>query len=333
MDYSISTVDTMKRLPSSFILVLSLHIGPTLCLINHNGHNGANSNQRRRTDKHIPVAASRDMNRDDHKTEFVKPSSEPVPNHVAFVCDGNSRWARQRGLPVIAGHSAGADRLVDMVLPCLREKGVKYCTMYGFSTENWKRSEKEIADIFTVMERSAETVYDRLLKRGDNIRVQILGDLSDSRIPPSLVKALDKLEHETDRLCDDESSQSHTLCLAINYGGRKDILEAAKKLARAAAVEGSADSINELSEDDFSQLLCTNGVPDPDLVIRTSGECRLSNFLLWNTAYSELYFTPTLWPDFDRAALQEALDWYASRKRRFGARNEIVGTVNGHYRS
>ena len=313
----------MRTVPSTFIAVLFLYVRTTQCFayLNLRIQNRIGL-QETRSSLSVAHHVNGERVHEDHDT-----ASSPIPKHVGFVCDGNSRWARQRGLPVIAGHAAGADCLVDVVLPHLKEIGVKYCTMYGFSTENWKRSEKEISDIFKVMEHTAEAVYERLLQPGEQIRIRIVGDLDDERIPNSLKVVLDRLQTETARLCcddddDDKEAKHHTLCLAINYGGRRDILEAAKKLAHAAVATGDVDGIDNLSEEDFSKLLSTNGVPDPDLVIRTSGECRLSNFLLWNAAYSELYFTDTLWPDFNRKALSEALEWYASRKRRFGARQK-----------
>ncbi|KAL7566946.1 hypothetical protein ACA910_008666 [Epithemia clementina (nom. ined.)] len=312
----------------AFILTLTLYI-PTVQCFATSQQGSTRSQGNRRTADTLFVTRRNNGGNDNHHPAA---SLLPIPNHVAFVCDGNSRWAKNRGLPVIAGHTAGAVRLVNVVLPCLKERGVKYCTMYGFSTENWQRSEKEISDIFSVMERTANTVCDRLLERREIVRVRILGDLNDNRIPTTLKSALERLEQETDRICNDRN-QPHTLYLAINYGGRRDILEAAKKLARAAARSGDIDAIEQLSENDFSKLLCTDGIPDPDLVIRTSGECRISNFLLWNTAYSEFYFTPVLWPDFDSEALSEALDWYASRKRRFGARHEINVTDASYIKS
>lgn len=230
-----------------------------------------------------------------------------IPQHVAFICDGNSRWAKARSLPTAVGHAAGADRLM-AVLDALRDAGVNYATMYGFSTENWKRPQKEVDEILTIIERTARQMFDKALR--ERVRIRILGDLEDERLPESLREVLYQLERETSRL-DTET----TLCLAINYGGRTDILRAAARLA----VSG-----DEITEESFSRMLSTDGIPDPDLIVRTSGESRLSNFLLWNAAYSELYFTDTLWPDFDETCLDEALDWYARRKRRFGAR-EVVG--------
>lgn len=233
-----------------------------------------------------------------------------IPRHVAFICDGNSRWAQSRGLPASAGHLAGADRLVDC-LNTLKRTGVECCTFYGFSTENWKRSPEEIRDILYVTEQTARKFYQKAIE--EHMRVKILGDLKDPRIPDGLKDILQKLERDTADL-----PSILTVCIAINYGGRQDILNASIKMAKAlSSGELCAD---EVTEDDFSSLLFTSGIPDPDLMIRTGGEKRLSNFLLWNCAYSELYFSQDLWPDFDEASILEALEWYSSRSRRFGGR-------------
>jgi len=241
-----------------------------------------------------------------------------VPKHVAFVCDGNSRWASSRNLPQAAGHAAGADRLIQ-ILDALKGSGVTYCTFYAFSTENWNRPASETRDILDVMERTAKQLYGRLLKE-ENVRLRVLGDLDDVRIPGSLRDVLEQLVSRTDEATRDRDD-ALTLSVAVNYGGRQDIVNAAKRMARAAAAgEIDIDDGGGVTEEYFASLLGTSGVPDPDLIIRTSGESRLSNFLLWNAAYSELYFTKTLWPDFDRAALSEALDWFARRRRRFGTR-------------
>ena len=239
-----------------------------------------------------------------------------VPKHVAFICDGNSRWAEARGLPASVGHAAGADRLLHC-LETLQEQGVEYCTFYGFSTENWKRSDREIRDILSVIEHTANAFKRRAVD--ENVRVKILGDIQDPRLPQSLQDALTLLEEETYSAAQNTEGRL-TVCLAINYGGRQDILSATLKLARAIA-SGDVDP-SEVSEDTFSRLLYTEGIPDPDFVIRTGGDQRLSNFLLWNLAYAELYFSDSLWPDLDRIELVKALDWFSSRSRRFGGRLE-----------
>jgi undecaprenyl diphosphate synthase len=240
-----------------------------------------------------------------------------IPQHIAFVCDGNSRWARARNLPAAVGHAAGADRIVN-ILDTLIDARVQYCTLYLFSTENWKRPPTETRGILFVVEQSARRFYDRALK--ENVRIRVLGDLTDERIPKSLVEILHRLERDTSENVSD-SGHSLTLSLAINYGGRRDIVNASKQLA-ACIVDGSLD-VDSITEDTFASFLGTSGIPDPDLIIRTSGESRLSNFLLWNAAYTELYFTDTLWPDFDETCVADALRWYAQRRRSFGSRKAL----------
>ena len=248
--------------------------------------------------------------------------------HIAFICDGNSRWAQQRNLPSLAGHAAGAERLVEILQVLQRQTNVVYCTMYAFSTENWKRPSHEIKDILQVMEQTARQFRHRLRK--DGVRFRVLGDLTDSRIPESLRNLLQQMQDETSIPKDDNNKEGLTLCVAVNYGGRQDIVNAAKRIATLAVAETlstqnsttSAFSVDDINDDLVSSLLSTSGIPDPDLIIRTSGESRLSNFLLWNAAYSELYFSDTLWPDFDKESLQEAVAWYHGRQRRFGARTK-----------
>lgn len=262
----------------------------------------------------------------------VSPHRSPydiIPEHVAFICDGNSRWATEHGVPTSQGHLEGADRLIEL-LEALQEDGISYCTLYAFSTENWKRPRHEIHEIFSVMEQAAWKVLPRLVPQRlesngnekSSIRIRILGDLQDERIPLGLRKILQKLQKSTNRdrdVSDDDSvKKTLTVCLAINYGGRHDILQATKNLAAALAAGKIRDE--DITDETISSYLSTAGVPDPDLIVRTSGEHRLSNFLLWNAAYSELYVTDTLWPDFDKDSWRGALQWYQQRHRRFGAR-------------
>lgn len=238
-----------------------------------------------------------------------------VPRHVALICDGNSRWAKARRLPISVGHLAGADRLIDSI-QTLKRAGVQCITFYGFSTENWKRPPQEIEDILSVMEHTARNFYSKALE--ENVRVKILGDLQDERIPNGLRGILSKLERDT-------CQNTVTVCIAVNYGGRQDILHASLRLAEAIS-SGQIQGEN-VTEDYFSSFLCTSDVPNPDLMIRTGGEKRLSNFLLWNSAYSELYFSDVLWPDFDEIFVMEALEWYSTRSRRFGGRNSQVTAI------
>ena len=259
-------------------------------------------------------------------TAFVQ-VPQHVPQHVALICDGNSRWAEQRKLHPSLGHAKGAEVLTSS-LRHFRDRGVKICTFYGFSTENWSRSSAEIDDIWTVMERTAISFYDTAMR--ENVRVRILGDLDDDRIPTSLRDILARLEVDScDGLQRPSSSETYvtggdtygddlTVRIAINYGGRSDIVSAGKRIA--SLVKSGELSPEDIDEGLFEKHLCTSGIPDPELIIRTGGEQRLSNFLLWNSAYSELYFTEKLWPEFDRSSIDDALKWYASRCWRFGGR-------------
>ena len=251
-----------------------------------------------------------DFNLQSHNTKII-------PTHVAFICDGNSRWAKQRSLPTAAGHMMGAARLVDL-LEVLRDDGIQYCTFYAFSCENWKRSPEEIREIFKVVEQTARNVASRVMKKSSRVQIRIVGDMQDERIPSGLKDILAELQEMTAKHKHDGESNTLTVCLAINYGGRQDILQATQKLAQAIA-EGKIRS-NDVNEETLASYLSTGGIPDPDIIVRTSGESRLSNFLLWNCAYSELYMTDTLWPDFDQGCWKEALHRYQQRQRRFGSR-------------
>jgi undecaprenyl diphosphate synthase len=263
-----------------------------------------------------------------HPDSFRRRS--PLLRHVGFVCDGNSRWAQARGLPAAMGHVAGADRFVDIFQYLRTTQTVRYCTWFGFSTENWQRPETEIVEIFRAMESAARRFREQLvLLENQNIQLRILGDLHDPRIPQSLRDILLQLQDETQQLQEQTHQngnkqslpmESITVCLAINYGGRQDIVNASKRLAMDIA--NGVIHPNQVSEADLAQRLYTHHLPDPDLIIRTSGERRLSNFLLWESAYAELYFTDTLWPDFDEAAMEKALDWYSQRQRRYGGRSK-----------
>jgi undecaprenyl diphosphate synthase len=254
---------------------------------------------------------------------------ERVPEHIGFICDGNSRWAQARHLPALAGHAAGADRLVE-ILQCLRHNypGVQVCTFYAFSTENWNRPAREVSDIFRVMEATIRQFGPVLLHEGVEFRA--LGDYYDDRIPLSLQELIDDLQARTREgaarrieqanlsSAEQRPQQPPVLCVAINYGGRNDIVQAARRLARKVSLGEIAAS--DITESLLSSELSTGGLPDPDLVIRTSGEARLSNFFLWDAAYAELRFCDEMWPDFDSEALRRSLQWYASRHRRFGSR-------------
>lgn len=229
----------------------------------------------------------------------------PVPQHIAIIMDGNGRWAKKRGLPRNAGHKAGAETFRRIADHC-NALGVKYLTVYAFSTENWKRSEEEVSGIMGLLENYLKEALRDMEK--NHIRFCAFGDLS--RLSPKL----QKLCRETM-----ERSRHYTevqVNFCINYGGRDEIVRAAKKFA--ADVTAGKRSLNSLTEADFENYLDSAGVPDPELVIRPSGELRTSNFLPWQSAYSELVFMDVLWPDFSNDDLERAIEEYHRRNRRFG---------------
>lgn len=231
----------------------------------------------------------------------------PLPEHIAIIMDGNGRWAKKRGLPRSAGHAAGAEAF-RTVANYAKSIGLKYLTVYAFSTENWKRSEQEVNAIMELLERYLRELIADMDK--NQVRFCFFGDLS--RLSPEL--------QEEARITA-ERSQKYSgvqVNFCINYGGRDEILMAARNFAQACAA-GEADPQN-LTAEQFGNLLYSAGVPDPDLVIRPSGELRISNFLLWQSAYAEYYFTDVLWPDFGTEELDRAIAAYHKRSRRFGGR-------------
>ena len=239
------------------------------------------------------------MSRNDIKT------LRPVPKHIAIIMDGNGRWATKRGLSRSAGHKAGSRTFQDIAEYC-RDIGVKYLTVYAFSTENWKRSEEEVGAIMGLLKRY---LMDAIEKMADNrIRLEFFGDLS--RLTPEL-QALCEKAREISREYDGAQAN-----ICLNYGGRDEIVRAARAYAQAC-VEGKADP-QSLTEDQFGRLLFSGDIPDPELIIRPSGEIRTSNFLLWQSAYAEYYFTDVLWPDFGPEELEKAIEACNRRSRRFG---------------
>ncbi len=227
--------------------------------------------------------------------------SASTPRHVAIVMDGNGRWARERELPREQGHQHGRIKLHDVVR-AFSERGVRYLTLYAFSTENWRRPSEEVQGLMTLAAEAIKQDAPRLHQEG--ARLLHLG--RKDRLDPDIAAAIDRVVDTT------KDNTGITLSVAFDYGGREEILEAARSLMREGV---AADNIDESA---FESRLFTNGLPDPDLIIRTGGELRISNFLLWQAAYAELYFTPTLWPDFGPQEVTKALDSYAARKRRFG---------------
>ncbi|HKT98723.1 MAG TPA: polyprenyl diphosphate synthase [Paraburkholderia sp.] len=232
------------------------------------------------------------------------PDVAAVPRHIAIIMDGNGRWATQRRLPRVAGHTRGVDAVRSVVEACV-ERGVEYLTLFAFSSENWRRPTDEVSFLMRLFVTALEREVARLHANG--IRLRVVGDLSmfNERIQDLIRRAETKTARNT-RL---------TLTIAANYGGRWDIMQATRKLVEAAAAAGEAVPV---TEDTIGQHLAMSYAPEPDLFIRTGGEQRVSNFLLWQLAYAEFYFTDTFWPDFNAEALNRAIGSYAERERRFG---------------
>lgn len=227
--------------------------------------------------------------------------------HLAIIMDGNGRWAERHHLPRVEGHKAGAERVVDIV-NYLKETSIKYLTLYAFSTENWKRSEEEVTAIMDLLCDFLDEYTPELIKN----KVRLLVSGSRDRMPE---RCLQRLDHTVEVTSKD---YERTVIFALNYGGRMEITDAVKKIA--AQVKDGKLNIDDISEDKIAENLYLPEVPDADLMIRTSGEIRISNFLLWKISYSELYFTDVLWPDFDKDELFKAIEIYKNRKRRFGGR-------------
>lgn len=237
--------------------------------------------------------------------EPVAASAAAPPRHVAIIMDGNGRWASQRGLPRVMGHRKGAEAVRAAVEGCA-EMGVSYLTLYAFSSENWRRPAGEISDLMDLLRLFIRREINVLDKNG--IRLKVIGDRAP--LATDITDLIEKAEIKT------AVNKGLTLVIALNYGARQEILRAAQKLAEKAIREGR--DLLSASEEDFESQLYTAGIPDPDLLIRTSGEQRLSNFLLWQSAYAELVFLDLLWPDFTKDALAEAFKIYGQRERRFG---------------
>ena len=232
-----------------------------------------------------------------------------IPESVAIIMDGNGRWAKKRGLPRTMGHKEGC-KAIEALVPEAGKLGIKYLTVYAFSTENWKRSDEEVTGLMNLFRYYAM----RLLKsaKENNVRIRMIGDRT--RFPKDIIISINRLEEET------RDNTGLTFVVAANYGGRDEIRRAVMKYRDAMHNLGQTpdDSDGELTEEEFARYLDTAGIPDPDLLIRTSGELRLSNFLIWECAYSEIVITDTLWPDFNRDELVRCIEEYNKRNRRFG---------------
>ena len=237
---------------------------------------------------------------------------ERLPKHIAIIMDGNGRWAKKQGNARIFGHKNAMKAVRDVCEACA-ELGVGYLTLYAFSTENWNRPKMEVSALMDLLVSAINTETDTLIK--NNIRLNAIGRLTDlpEKVRTNLAEAVDKTKDNT----------GLTLSLALSYSSKVEIVEAVQRLAQD--VKDGKMPVGNIDGGVISQYLYTRGMPDPDLLIRTSGELRISNFMLWQLAYSELYFTPTLWPDFDKEELYKAIVDYQQRERRFGMTSEQIG--------
>lgn len=222
-----------------------------------------------------------------------------LPTHIGIIMDGNGRWAQKRNLPRYYGHKRGIES-VRRVVKAAKKYGIKYLTLYSFSTENWKRPKEEVEFLFKLMEERLKKEGEKLNKQ--NVRVRFIGNRE--QLPKKLQKIMEDVEELT------KNNDGLNLTFAINYGGREEILQAIKKLKK--------ENLKDLNEENFKKYLYTKDLPDPDIIVRTAGEKRLSNFLLWQSSYSEFYFTKTLWPDFSEEDFLKVLADYQRRKRKFG---------------
>lgn len=235
---------------------------------------------------------------------------DKYPRHIAIIMDGNGRWAHGRGLPRVEGHRRGAESIREVVTECARGGRVEYLTLYAFSKENWKRPKREIDFLMRLLKRFCRKELKLMME--NDIRFTTIGETR--ALPEDVREELKKTMKAT------AGNKGLVVCLALNYGGRDEIVRAARKLARR--VKRKKTAAGSIGEKSFSRELDTAGMPDPDLLIRTAGEMRLSNFLLWQASYAELWFTEVLWPDFRKEHLEEAIEEYGRRTRKFGAVGE-----------
>lgn len=233
------------------------------------------------------------------------PATDDFPEHIAIIMDGNGRWAKGRGFPRAVGHERGVEALRRTV-EAAQEIGLKNLTVFSFSTENWRRPVSEVNALFGLLKAYVKRDLNRLAEEG--VKIRILG--TREGLPDDILELVDRAEERT------ADNHAFNLCIAFNYGGREEVLRAAKSIAKA--VESGDMSAEDIDENGFAAFLDTRSIPDPDILIRTSGEFRLSNFLIWQAAYAELVFMDVLWPDFGKQHLLEAIDIYRKRERRFG---------------
>ena len=233
-----------------------------------------------------------------------------IPAHVAIILDGNGRWAKEKGMPRNYGHMQGAKAVEDILVDA-RDMGIKYLTVYAFSTENWNRPEAEVSALMTILRNYLKTSIKKSMK--NNVRCRVIGERS--KLSADIQNAIKELEDAT------AGNTGLTFTIAINYGSRDEITRAVRKVAQKVK-DGELDP-SDITEQVIADNLDTNFLPDPDLLIRTCNEQRISNYLLWQCAYTEFYFTPVAWPDFDKAQLQMAVDAYAGRNRKFGGLKDL----------
>jgi undecaprenyl diphosphate synthase len=232
-------------------------------------------------------------------------AEQQLPAHVAIIMDGNGRWAKSRGLPRTAGHKKGAEALRNLLVEC-QDMGIRYLTIYAFSSENWNRPQTEVSDLMQLLRFYLEKELRTLIKHG--IRLKVIGDLS--QVEPSIRKQIATAEEKS------AHNDRFQLTVALSYGARNELAQATRCIAEK--VKSGTLNAEDITEETISEHLYTAALPDPDLLIRTGGEQRLSNFLLWQQAYTELFFTPVFWPDFGIEHFKQALEEYAKRERRYG---------------
>ena len=252
---------------------------------------------------------------EDAKVQEKLRSAGEIPQHIAIIMDGNGRWAQQHGMPRIAGHQEGVESVRETVESC-GQLGVKYLTLYAFSTENWKRPQEEVSLLMRLLLKAIRDETDRL--HTNNVRMQAIGDIT--KLPVEVQNEL------FDGIQKTQGNSGLTLILALSYSGRWDITQAVRHIC--ADIRSGSLNEDEVSEERIASYLATSGIPDPDLLIRTSGEFRISNFLLWELAYAEIVITKQFWPAFRRNALYEAIREYQQRERRFGMVSEQLNTKN-----